>query len=79
MKLTPASLTWFARHELTLAWRDLVAMLTGGSRTRGIGLVIFLGVVVIVLHVLAYGVAARWAAVAPDAAVAVRITVAWAA
>ena len=61
MSAAPASLAWFARHELTLAWRELVAMLTGGSRTRGIGLGIFLGIVVIVLHLLAYGVVARWA------------------
>ena len=61
MSVAPASLTWFARHELTLAWRELVAMLTGGSRTRGIGLGIFLGIGVIVLHLLAYGVVARWA------------------
>ena len=61
MSAAPASLTWFARHELTLAWRELVAMLTGGSRTRGIGLGIFLGIGVIVLHLLAYGVVARWA------------------
>ena len=61
MSAAPASLTWFARHELTLAWRELVAMLTGGSRTRGIGLGIFLGIGVIVLHLLAYGVVSRWA------------------
>ena len=61
MSAAPASLTWFARHELILAWRELLAMLTGGSRTRGIGLGIFLGIGVIVLHLLAYGVVARWA------------------
>jgi ABC-2 type transport system permease protein len=61
MSFAPASLPWFARHELTLAWRELVAMLTGGSRTRGVGIVIFLGIVTIVLHLLAYGVVARWA------------------
>ena len=61
MNVAPASLAWFARHELTLAVRELVAMLTGGSRARGIGLVVFLGIVVIVLHLLAYGVVARWA------------------
>jgi ABC-2 type transport system permease protein len=62
MSTAPASLTWFARHELTLAWRELIAMLTGGSRARGIGLGIFLAVVVVVLHLLAFGVVARWAA-----------------
>ena len=62
MSAAPASLTWFARHELILAWRELVAMLTGGSRTRGIGLGIFVGIGVIILHLLAYGVVSRWAA-----------------
>ena len=76
MTFAPASLPWFARHELTLAWRELVAMLTGGSRTRGVGLVIFLGIVVIVLHLLAYGVVARWAAggIASDAESLVMLT-----
>ena len=61
MSLAPASLPWFARHELTLAWRELVAMMTGGSRKRGFGLVVFLGIVAVVLHLLAYGLVARWA------------------
>lgn len=76
MNLAPASLPWFARHELTLAWRELVAMLTGGSRTRGIGLVMVLGVVVLVLHLLAYGVVSRWAAdgIATDAQSLVMLT-----
>lgn len=76
MTVAPASLAWFARHELTLAWRELAAMLTGGSRRRSIGLVIFLGVVAIVLHLLAYGVVARWAAggIASDAQSLVMLT-----
>lgn len=61
MSAAPTSLAWFARHELTLGWRELIAMLTGGSRGRGIGLAIFVGIGVIVLHLLAYGVVARWA------------------
>jgi ABC-2 type transport system permease protein len=40
-----ATLAWFARHEMRLAWRDLVAMLTAGRRTRewaaAIGVVVF--------------------------------------
>ncbi len=30
----PATLTWFARHELRVAWRDWVSMMTAGKRTR---------------------------------------------
>ena len=34
-----ADLTWFARHEIRLAWREWLAMMTGGrrKRTREIG------------------------------------------
>lgn len=31
----PATTAWFAAHELRLAWRDWLAMLTGGKRSRG--------------------------------------------
>lgn len=62
MSAAPASLGWFARHELTLAWRDLVAMMTGGSRKRGIGLAVFLVFATVALHLLAFGVVSRWAA-----------------
>lgn len=31
---SPATLTWFARHELRVAWRDWVSMMTAGKRTR---------------------------------------------
>ena len=41
MTLTPASLSWFARHEIRLAWRDFFAMATGGKRVRGIVLLVF--------------------------------------
>ncbi|WP_286719309.1 permease [Devosia sp. 63-57] len=33
----PASLLWFARHELRLNWRDTIAMLSGGHRVRLLG------------------------------------------
>ena len=60
MTLAPATLAWFARHELTLAWREWLAMMTGGRRRRGIGLAIFLFVAVALLHLLAYGLVAPW-------------------
>lgn len=51
-----ASLTWFARHELTLAWRDWAQMMAGGRTRREravtIGALIFVGL----LHWLAYAV-----------------------
>ena len=51
-----ATLTWFARHELTLAWRDWAAMMAGGRTTREravtIGTLVFIGL----LHWLAYAI-----------------------
>jgi ABC-2 type transport system permease protein len=53
-----ANLTWFARHELTLAWRDWAAMMAGGRTTREravtIGTLVFIGL----LHWLAYAILA---------------------
>ena len=60
MSLAPASLAWFARHEFTLAWREWLAMLTGGRRARNWGLLVFLLVGVALLHLLAYGLVAPW-------------------
>jgi len=54
------ALTWFARHEIRLAWREWLAMMTGGGRKRKravIGLIIFAAV----LHLPAYAVIGRFA------------------
>jgi ABC-2 type transport system permease protein len=54
------ALTWFARHEIRLAWREWLAMMTGGRRKRKravIGLIIFAAV----LHLPAYAVIGRFA------------------
>ena len=60
MSAAPATLTWFARHELNLAWREWVAMMTGGRRARGIGLSLFLGCVIVLLHLMAFGLVLPW-------------------
>lgn len=60
MTTAPASLLWFARHEFRLAWREWLSMMTGGRRTRGIGLVIVMAVVVALLHLLALGLVLPW-------------------
>jgi ABC-2 type transport system permease protein len=55
-----ASLNWFARHEFRLAWREWLAMMTGGRRKRKravIGLVVF----AMVLHLPAHAVIGRFA------------------
>jgi ABC-2 type transport system permease protein len=54
------ALSWFARHEIRLAWREWLAMMTGGRRKRNralIGLIIFAAV----LHLPAYAVIGRFA------------------
>ncbi|MBR0873680.1 permease [Bradyrhizobium tropiciagri] len=55
-----AHLTWFARHEFRLAWREWLAMMTGGRRRRNravIGILIFAAA----LHLPAYAVVGRFA------------------
>jgi ABC-2 type transport system permease protein len=55
-----ANLTWFARHEIRLAWREWLAMMTGGRRKRNralVGLLVFAAV----LHLPAYAVVGRFA------------------
>jgi ABC-2 type transport system permease protein len=55
-----ASLSWFARHEIRLAWREWLAMMTGGRRKRNravIGLITFAAI----MHLPAYAVIGRFA------------------
>ena len=54
------ALTWFARHEIRLAWREWLAMMTGGRRKRTravIGLIVF----ATIMHLPAYAVIGRFA------------------
>ncbi|WP_029587568.1 hypothetical protein [Bradyrhizobium sp. URHD0069] len=55
------ALTWFARHELRLAWREWLAMMTGGRRGRKRGAVIGLIVIAAIMHLPAYAVVGRFA------------------
>jgi len=54
-----ATLAWFARHELRIAWRDWLGMMTSGRRSRRIGVIAGLVIVAIVMHLLAYAVIGR--------------------
>src|SRR5450432_1690509 len=54
------ALGWFARHEIRLAWREWLAMMTGGRRKRNravIGLIVFAAI----MHLPAYAVVGRFA------------------
>jgi ABC-2 type transport system permease protein len=59
--MSSAALSWFARHELRLAWREWLSMMTGGRRRRTrlavIGLLFFAAL----MHVPAWAVIGRYA------------------
>jgi ABC-2 type transport system permease protein len=59
MNSAPA-LTWFARHEIRLAWREWLAMMTAG-RFRKRGAMIGLLVLALIMHLPAYAVIGRFA------------------
>lgn len=59
---TPATLSWFAAHEFRLAWRDWLAMTTGGRKVRGVVLFVTLAMFYLGLHWLAYALLAPWIA-----------------
>ena len=46
----PATLSWFAQHEVRLFWRDWISMLTAGKRNREV----MLGVMVVGFVVFAH-------------------------
>jgi ABC-2 type transport system permease protein len=56
-----AALTWFARHEIRLAWREGMAMMTAGRRLRKRSTVIWLSVFVALMHLAAWAVLGRFA------------------
>lgn len=55
------SLSWFARHEARLTWRDMMAMMTAGRRGRERAAAFWLLAFVIGLHVIAYVVLRNYA------------------
>ena len=71
-----ASLTFFAQHELRLAWRDWLSMMTAGRRGRERTVAIALALFVIFAHVLAFYFVARYVNVGtePDKPALVVIT-----
>jgi len=62
----PGTMAWFARHELRLAWRDWVGMMTAGGRTRARTLAIVAVAVVVLMHMVAFSMVARFAGVGLD-------------
>jgi ABC-2 type transport system permease protein len=72
----PASLTWLARHEFRLGWRDWVSLMTAGGRTRARSAIIGLVVFAAFMHAFAYWTVASYAdaSLAFDTAALVGIT-----
>jgi ABC-2 type transport system permease protein len=54
----------FALHELRLAWRDLIAMLTAGKRQREGAVLAFLILIGALMHAFAYSIVAPYAGLA---------------
>jgi ABC-2 type transport system permease protein len=50
----PGSLTWFARHEMRLAWRETLSMMTAGRRDRERKVAGGLVVLAAFMHVVAF-------------------------
>ncbi|WP_417309994.1 permease [Devosia sp.] len=73
---TPATLPWFAAHEFRLAWRDWLAMTTGGRKVRTVVLILVLAAFYMGLHALANVLMTGWiaAGVGPDKPTLVLIT-----
>ncbi|MDB5611753.1 MAG: permease [Bradyrhizobium sp.] len=59
--MSSAALTWFARHEIRLAWREWLAMMTAGRRVKKRGAVIGLIIFAAIMHLPAYAVIGRFA------------------
>src|SRR5262249_16254200 len=56
-----SSLSWFVRHEVRLAWREWIAMLTGGRRGRKRAAMIGLVAFAAIMHLPAYAAVGRFA------------------
>ena len=62
----PGSLTWFAGHELRLAWRDWFSMMTAGRKSRRRSVFVWVGLFVLFLHWIAFAFVGPFAHVAPN-------------
>ncbi|NPV20223.1 permease [Bradyrhizobium aeschynomenes] len=60
-----ATLAWFARHELRLAWREWLGMITAGRRRRTRAAIIGLVLFGAIMHLPAWAVVGRYADLQP--------------
>ncbi|MGW8206983.1 MAG: permease, partial [Hyphomicrobiaceae bacterium] len=54
MSADTATLSWFARHEARLAWRDWTMLMSGGRKLKDRAVLIGMAVFALGLHALAY-------------------------
>ncbi|MGD9670888.1 MAG: permease [Hyphomicrobiaceae bacterium] len=54
MSADTATLTWFARHEARLAWRDWTTLMSGGRKLKDHAVVIGMATFALGLHAIAY-------------------------
>src|ERR1700690_4613336 len=59
--MTTTALTWFARHEIRLAWREWLAVMTAGRRLRKHRAILGLIAFAAIMHLPAYAVVGRFA------------------
>src|SRR5579863_1045202 len=59
--MTSTALTWFARHEIRLAWREWLAMMTAGRHGRKRAAIIGLLIFAALMHLPAYAVIGKYA------------------
>jgi ABC-2 type transport system permease protein len=60
------TLTWFARHEARLAWRDWLSLMTAGRRRRGWAVALGLAIFALFLHGVAFFMVAPFAEIGRD-------------
>ena len=75
MSSAPGSMTWFAAHEMRLAWRDVFAMLTGGKAERLRKVAVGVGIFLAIMHAVAYFAVGRLATLALEQDLATLIAV----
>jgi ABC-2 type transport system permease protein len=71
----PATLAWFATHELRLSWRDWLGVMTAGRRWGQRNVMVVLVVFGVVMHLIAYTMVGPYAAVGADVDTATLVTI----
>jgi ABC-2 type transport system permease protein len=74
MTVQPGTAVWFAHHEVRLAWRDWLAMMSGGRRGRWRRAAVAIALFVIFMHFVAYWMVGRYAGAIADKQTLIAIT-----